>query len=140
MGRLERKLLLGTELLRHDDGVCGLPGIWYKSLCHTLVLFFRDRVCLAQTGLKLGVILLPLPPECWDNRQVPPHPACVTCFLHAGYIYVIMMTAPECYCLHRTVEDSEVWRVKRFGLTVMSVPNNLDFLYSRNCNKGGKSC
>lgn len=29
---------------------------------------------MVQAGLEL-VILLLQPPQCWDDRQVPPHPA-----------------------------------------------------------------
>lgn len=51
-----------------------------------LHFFFSDRVSLCISGsprthyivqveLELVVILLPLPPEWWDYRHVPPHPA-----------------------------------------------------------------
>jgi hypothetical protein len=34
-----------------------------------------DALCTLSC-FKLKEILLPLPPECWDQRFAPPHPAC----------------------------------------------------------------
>jgi hypothetical protein len=34
-------------------------------------LFLSDSDCIAQSGLKLE-ILLPQPPKCWDYRRAPP--------------------------------------------------------------------
>jgi hypothetical protein len=40
---------------------------------HTRLVFMRQGLSVgAQTGLELTI--LPLPPECWDYRCVPPCP------------------------------------------------------------------
>ena len=54
-----------------------------SEMCFVLFCFVWDRVSLyspgcpgthpvGQAGLKLTEILLPLPPECWDQRRAPP--------------------------------------------------------------------
>jgi hypothetical protein len=45
--------------------------IWYR--CNFIYIFI-DCSNKAQTNLKLA-IFLPKPPECWDDRHVPPHMA-----------------------------------------------------------------
>jgi hypothetical protein len=45
----------------------------YISTYTKIYVFFETGTCYAAS-LKL-MILLPWPPECWDYKQVPPHPA-----------------------------------------------------------------
>ncbi|XP_021095744.1 uncharacterized protein LOC110344805 isoform X3 [Heterocephalus glaber] len=49
-------------------------------VCLFLFLFLRESHYVAQAGLELKVILLPLPPEYWDDRAVPPCLAVLVCF------------------------------------------------------------
>lgn len=44
-------------------------GILRQSLCGP---GHPGTCCVHQAGLKLTEVYLPLPPECWDERQVPP--------------------------------------------------------------------
>lgn len=55
------------------QGPSGMVGILYREHQKWLIVWFETRShMVAQVGLELEAILLPLPPEFQDHRQGPP--------------------------------------------------------------------
>jgi hypothetical protein len=62
--------------------ILGLVFSFTFFLFLLLILIFCVRVWLCGPGWLEFVILLPQPPECWDYRCVPPHPALSSLFFN----------------------------------------------------------
>jgi hypothetical protein len=75
-------------VMAHGDGFPSLPFPPLASLPSPSLLSFPiGSDYIAQAGLQL-VILLPLPPECWDYRRVLPCPGMEQC-LRLGDLSVL---------------------------------------------------
>ena len=48
-----------------------------------------------QAGLELTKIRLLLPPQCWDERHAPPHPACFYCLVICVYYVSLYGFEPQ---------------------------------------------
>lgn len=54
-----------------EEEMLSIKQNWFVFLLLLFLIFETKSLSTAQAALKLG-ILLPLHPECWANRHVPP--------------------------------------------------------------------
>ena len=93
---------------------CG-RGLHVLSAIHYLVMIFgglgrsrkafsvglepaRELALVDQAGLELTEICLPLPPECWVQRCVPPPPGSNDFFNHGKFLTKSLLFAKQALC------------------------------------------
>lgn len=67
---VRKKMLLALSLIRPLDFIL---NVWRVCQGFLLCPCFRDRMPLRKRAALQLVLLLPLPPKCWNYQCAPPH-------------------------------------------------------------------